>query len=82
MAQTGLPNSHWHALLIHHRLVAVPESVEAATRNPKSLKQRVQFSFANNVGIPRRSVFRRKEKTELVRAPLADVLPQVLDQLR
>ena len=82
MSQAGLPYSHRHTLLIHHRLVAVPESVEAATRNPQPLKQRVQFSFANDVGIPRRPVFRREEKTELIRSPLADVLPQVLDQLR
>jgi hypothetical protein len=82
MAQTGLPNSHWHTLLIHHRLIAVPESMESATRNLQPLKQRVQFSFTNYIGIPRRPVLRREEKTELIRSPLADVLPQVLDQLR
>jgi hypothetical protein len=82
VAQTGLTYSHRHTLLIHHRLVAVPESVEPATRNPQPLKQRVQFSFAHYVGIPWRTVFRREEKTELIRSPPEDVLPPVLDQLR
>ena len=82
VAQAGLPYSHRHTLLIHHRLVAVPESVEPATRNPQPLKQRVQFSFAHYVGIPWRTVFRREEKTELIRSPPEDVLPPVLDQLR
>ena len=82
MAQAGLPYSHRHTLLIHHRLVAVPESVEPATRNPQPLKQRVQFSFAHYVGIPWRTVFRREQKTELIRSPPEDVLPPVLDQLR
>jgi hypothetical protein len=50
--------------------------------DPQPLKQRVQFSFANHVCIPRRPVFRREEKIELIWSPLADVLPQVLDQLR
>jgi len=37
VAQASLPYSHRHTLLIHHRLVAVPESVEPATRNPQPL---------------------------------------------
>src|SRR6476660_3522119 len=82
MSQAGLPYCHWHTLLIHHRLIAVPESMKPATRDPELLQQRIEFSLANHIGIPRRPVFRREEKTELIWSPLADVLPQVLDELR
>jgi len=46
------------------------------TAESELLEQRVQLPFANYVG-----VFGREEKTELIRSPLADVLPQMLDQL-
>jgi len=76
MAQAGLTYRHWHTLLIHHCLVSVPETTESTPRNPELLEQRLQLPFANYV-----AVFGREEKTELIRSPLADVLPQMLDQL-
>ena len=73
MPQAIQPDGRRGALLIHERLVAVPESVQSGGRDPEVAEQWVQFAFDHESSIPGRAVPRGEHQGRRIPALLREM---------
>lgn len=52
-------------VLIHEAGIAVPKSVKSSAGDPQAIKQRMQFAFHKQAGIPGRSVPRAEYEARI-----------------